>query len=108
VVPFVAAADADAAAKPQGRGVEQDGLQGRRTTLVETLSPAELGPLLVESFQDAGRGVEGLRAIGEKVLKSSVNTWDQGFLDKLYGSTNAVRNVPMVVWNGSGYTNPRY
>lgn len=24
------------------------------------------------------------------VLKYSVNTWDQGFLDKLYASTNAV------------------
>ena len=26
----------------------------------------------------------------EKVLKYSVNTWSEGFLDKLYGSTNAV------------------
>lgn len=26
----------------------------------------------------------------QDVLKYSVNTWDQGFLDKLYASTNAV------------------
>jgi len=26
----------------------------------------------------------------ETILKYSVNTWDQGFLDKLYASTNAV------------------
>lgn len=26
----------------------------------------------------------------DTILKYSVNTWDQGFLDKLYASTNAV------------------
>lgn len=26
----------------------------------------------------------------ERVLRYSVNTWDQGFMDKLYASTNAV------------------
>jgi hypothetical protein len=38
-----------------------------------------------------GKGKEGLLATVEQVLKYSVNTWDQGFLDKLYSSTNAVR-----------------
>jgi len=37
-----------------------------------------------------GKGKEGLLATVEQVLKYSVNTWDQGFLDKLYASTNAV------------------
>jgi len=37
-----------------------------------------------------GKGKEGLLATVEQVLKYSVNTWDQGFLDKLYSSTNAV------------------
>jgi glutamate decarboxylase len=37
-----------------------------------------------------GKGKEGLLATVEEVLKYSVNTWDQGFLDKLYASTNAV------------------
>lgn len=36
------------------------------------------------------KGKEGLLATVEQVLKYSVNTWDQGFLDKLYASTNAV------------------
>lgn len=36
------------------------------------------------------KGKEGLLATVEQVLKYSVNTWDQGFLDKLYSSTNAV------------------
>jgi glutamate decarboxylase len=38
-----------------------------------------------------GKGKDGLLATVEQVLKYSVNTWDQGFLDKLYSSTNAVR-----------------
>ena len=38
-----------------------------------------------------GKGKEGLLATVEQLLKYSVNTWDQGFLDKLYSSTNAVR-----------------
>jgi len=37
-----------------------------------------------------GKGKEGLLQTVEQVLKYSVNTWDQGFLDKLYASTNAV------------------
>lgn len=37
-----------------------------------------------------GKGKDGLLETVEQVLKYSVNTWDQGFLDKLYASTNAV------------------
>jgi glutamate decarboxylase len=37
-----------------------------------------------------GKGKDGLLATVDQVLKFSVNTWDQGFLDKLYASTNAV------------------
>ncbi len=39
-----------------------------------------------------GKGKDGLLQTVEQVLKYSVNTWDQGFLDKLYSSTNAVRS----------------
>jgi hypothetical protein len=37
-----------------------------------------------------------------KVLKYSVNTWDQGFMDKLYASPNAVsfQSVMMGGWEG--------
>lgn len=41
----------------------------------------------------AGRGAQGLLEVVEKVLKYSVNTWSEGFLDKLYGGTNAVRET---------------
>lgn len=36
-----------------------------------------------------GKGKQGLLQVVENVLKYSVNTWDQGFLDKLYATTNA-------------------
>lgn len=42
-----------------------------------------------------GKGKEGLLETVEQVLKYSVNTWDQGFLDKLYASTNAVSSLPI-------------
>jgi glutamate decarboxylase len=47
-----------------------------------------------------GRGKDGLLATVDQVLKYSVNTWDQGFLDKLYASTNAVRNFH---WRGKSH-----
>lgn len=47
--------------------------------------------------KEAG-GKDGLVGIVEKVLKYSVNTWDQGFMDKLYASTNAVSISPCWLW----------
>lgn len=41
---------------------------------------------------DEGQGQGGLLKMLEKVLKYSVNTWNEGFMDKLYASTNAVSN----------------
>ncbi|RPB25550.1 glutamate decarboxylase [Terfezia boudieri ATCC MYA-4762] len=38
---------------------------------------------------DEGRGQDGLLKMLEKILKYSVNTWSEGFMDKLYASTNA-------------------
>ena len=50
-----------------------------------------------------GKGQEGegegegpkdrLLRLVRDVLRYSVNTWDQGFLDKLYSSTNPVREI---------------
>lgn len=44
-----------------------------------------------------GKGKDGLISTVEEVLKYSVNTWDQGFLDKLYASTNAVGVVAELI-----------
>ncbi|KAK5240611.1 Glutamate decarboxylase 2, partial [Cryomyces antarcticus] len=37
-----------------------------------------------------GKGKDGLLETVQRILQYSVNTWDQGFMDKLYASTNAV------------------
>lgn len=42
------------------------------------------------SFPDQGHGKEGFLNAVQKVLQYSVNTWDQGFLDKLYAATTPI------------------
>jgi hypothetical protein len=37
-----------------------------------------------------GLGKDGFVEVVKEVLRWSVNTWDQGFMDKLYASTDAV------------------
>ena len=46
---------------------------------------------------DTGEGQEGLLKSVKDVLQYSVNTWDQGFLDKLYASTDAVGVVSELI-----------
>jgi len=48
-------------------------------------------------INDGKTGKDGLVKLVESILKYSVNTWDQGFLDKLYASTNAVGVVSELV-----------
>ena len=88
IVDFIHAADVDAATKHEGHGLQQKG-QGPRTTLLEHHPPKKLNQLLdqVPLPQQHGQGREGLLAAAQQVLKYSVNTWDQGFLDKLYAAT---------------------
>lgn len=82
--------------KATGRGLSVQG-GGPRTALVEYHQPERLLKLLDFKLPDGvGQGKTGLLDIVEKVLQYSVNTWDQGFLDKLYASTNAVRLVNSV------------
>jgi glutamate decarboxylase len=89
IIPFIRSADADAATKHTGHGLAIPG-GGPRTALVEHHPPKKLEKILnLEIPKEAG-GKDGLVQIVEKVLQYSVNTWDQGFLDKLYASTNAV------------------
>jgi len=57
---------------------------------VDFNKPERLVKLMDFGLPGDAKGKEGLLETVEKVLKYSVNTWDQGFLDKLYGSTNAV------------------
>lgn len=89
LIPFIQAADKDAGTRGSGHGLAIEG-GGPRRALVEHHKPQKLQKLLDFRLPDHGKGQEGLLREVEKVLQYSVNTWDQGFLDKLYGSTNAV------------------
>lgn len=57
---------------------------------MEHHKPQKLDRLLGLDLPDTGKGQEGLLNSIRDILQYSVNTWDQGFLDKLYASTNAV------------------
>ncbi|KAF2466754.1 PLP-dependent transferase [Lindgomyces ingoldianus] len=88
IIPFIRSAE-DATSKHEGHGLSISG--GRpRTTLVEHHPPKKLETLLNLEIPEQSGGKEGLVKLVRKVLQYSVNTWDQGFLDKLYASTNAV------------------
>jgi glutamate decarboxylase len=65
---------------------------GHTNPLAEQHSPTELSSILNLELPQNGVGKEGFLKIVETILKYSVNTWNRGFMDKLYGSTNAVRN----------------
>lgn len=59
------------------------------TSLVDYKKPEELRDILQLEIPAQGRRQDGLIEVVQKVLRYSVNTWHQGFLDKLYASTNA-------------------
>lgn len=93
IVPFIRSADKDANTKHTGHGLAISG-SGPRTALVEHHPPQKLEQILNLQIPDQSGGKDGLLDIVQKLLHYSVNTWDQGFMDKLYGSTNAVRIIP--------------
>jgi len=84
IIPFIRAADEDTE-------VALATLEGEpRNSLVEYQQPEGLTKLMDFNLPDGGgKGKEGLLQLVQDVLKYSVNTWHQGFLDKLYSSTNA-------------------
>lgn len=52
--------------------------------------PESLQKLLSLELPYQGQGNEGVIDLASRILSNSVNTWHQGFLDKLYGSTDPV------------------
>ncbi|KAH8727147.1 pyridoxal phosphate-dependent transferase [Phaeosphaeriaceae sp. PMI808] len=104
IVPFIAVADEDAKIKHTGHGLRTVG-GGPRPTLIEHHPPKKLESILqkeLEIREEAG-GKDGLVQLVEKILKYSVNTWDQGFLDKLYGSGSTSNATAMVVARNTLY-----
>jgi glutamate decarboxylase len=95
IIPFIRSADEDASSKITGHGLAIPG-GGPRTSLVEQHKPEKLQRLLAFNLpKGEGKGKDGLLSVVERLLQYSVNTWDQGFLDKLYASTNAVRTLSL-------------
>lgn len=89
IIPFIHAADEDANIKHTGHGLVIPG-GVPRTVLVESHPPEQLEKLLDFQTPHEGGGKDGLLDMLQKILQYSVNTWDQGFMDKLYASTDAV------------------
>ena len=88
ILPFIASADQEG---PKQK-TESHALASRnreRTTLVEQHTPQELYTLLDLTLPEVGQPQEGFLGQVQQILKYSVNTWDAGFLSKLYSSTDA-------------------
>ena len=81
LIPFIRLAD-EKSTKVNGRS--------RDTVLVNYYTPQHLADLLGFQLPGCGLGKEGVLDALSRILQYSVNTWDQGFMDKLYSSTNAV------------------
>lgn len=90
VIPFIRSADEEESSKDIANG-QSDGVDEKRSrkALVEQHGPKELQKLMALSFPTAGLHKEGFLEEVEKVLHYSVNTWDAGFMSKLYSSTDA-------------------
>ncbi|KAK4695299.1 glutamate decarboxylase, partial [Lecanoromycetidae sp. Uapishka_2] len=88
LIPFVRSADEDASTKKAGHGLYTQG-GGPRTTLVEHHKPQKLAQLMHLELPEAGLAQGGFLKQVEQILQYSVNTWDRGFLSKLYASTDA-------------------
>ncbi|GLI73151.1 glutamate decarboxylase 2 [Penicillium ochrochloron] len=89
LIPFIRSADEPPVpTKKNTNGVNGHSTQ-QGTSLVDYKKPEDLRDILQLEIPEQGRKQEGLIEVLEKVLKYSVNTWHQGFLDKLYASTNA-------------------
>lgn len=93
IVPYIKEADESAKHKPSAHLGP-----GSRNVLITSLSPNELIQKLQFSVPEGeGRGKEGLLETIEDVLKYSVNTWDQGFMDKLTATTNPVGVISEII-----------
>lgn len=58
--------------------------------LLDHVEPRELQRTVLQDLPKIGKGQAGVVEILQHILRYSTNTWHQGFMDKLYGSTNPV------------------
>ncbi|KAM0262491.1 hypothetical protein ACHAQJ_001745 [Trichoderma viride] len=89
IIPFIKAADDAAAHRATGNlGLNANGEP--HNVLIDSKKPSDLVARLKFLLPEEGLGKDGLLQNIERLLKYSVNTWDQGFMDKLYASTTPV------------------
>ncbi|KAK2754048.1 hypothetical protein FQN54_007217 [Arachnomyces sp. PD_36] len=86
IIPYIRSADTDTYKVTQEDSSSPS--ENTHTALVDYKQPEELRRILQLECPAAPQGQAGLIQVVEKVLKYSVNTWHQGFLDKLYATTN--------------------
>lgn len=91
IIPFIR--NADESVRSRAAGAILPNKQGLvQNALVNARRPEDLVQELALNLpKGEGRGEKGLLETIKNVLEYSVNTWDQGFMDKLYASTNPVR-----------------
>lgn len=83
IIPFVASADSSAADRASALPLPE-------TTPVAPVDPTSLTSALALELPVTGSRTAGVLALITRILSNSVNTWDQGYLDKLCASTDAV------------------
>ncbi|KAM3556710.1 hypothetical protein ARSEF4850_005405 [Beauveria asiatica] len=98
IVPYVKAADDNASKKHTGR-LPRDAAGRPYNVLLEAPLPPRT---LVERMgfalpEGEGKGKAGLLDTIQDLLRYSVNTWDQGWMDKLTASTNPVGVISEMV-----------
>lgn len=81
---FVAAADDVNAARISKSTEHAPSLQ-----LAAVRDPADISASLKLALKEQGGGVDGVEDLVQRILDVSVNTWDHGFMHKLYSGTNA-------------------
>ena len=89
IIPFIKAAD-DAVPDRATGNVPSTTSGARTNVLVDAHKPEALVKKLRLEFPVKAAGKDGLLELMERILELSVNTWDQGFMDKLYASPTAV------------------
>ncbi|EEP82618.1 hypothetical protein UREG_07483 [Uncinocarpus reesii 1704] len=87
ILQFIQSADQGSQALVQRHASNESG--PFKSGLLDLKKPTELQEELQVELPAHGQGVDGLLQVLDKLLRYSVNTWHQGFLDKLYASTNA-------------------
>ncbi|KAL7619494.1 Glutamate decarboxylase 2 [Parahypoxylon ruwenzoriense] len=97
IVPYIQAADNAAPERARGSIATDASGAPARNVLVDPHRPEDLVKKLGISLPEDGAGKEGLLDIIQTILRYSVNTWDQGFMDKLYSSINPVGVVSDLV-----------